>query len=208
MKTVVSESYVRSLFSKKAPKGTPKDASHNSWLSATEAISPFCFCAMFLLVVQLIKEKAFTTVCVTFAVVFSILLIGTVFVAIKAIQFSKRLKRLAWDITSDFTYEIVDGTFIERTNHGYDSTGSGFSYEFKIKGEISVFSDMVLLGKRHPTDEFFVVKIVFRYPDERTASRIYAFNKAEYEVNLPEGNKRSDLFDHACVGVANYRIVN
>lgn len=70
MKTVVDESYVRSLFSKKAPKGTDKDISHNSWLSATEAISPFCFCAMFLLVVQLIKEKAFTTVCVTFAVIF------------------------------------------------------------------------------------------------------------------------------------------
>lgn len=139
---------------------------------------------------------------------FFILLIGTVFVSIKAIQFSKRLKRLAWDITSDFTYEIVDGTFVERTNHGYDSTGSGFTYEFKINGKTNVFSDMVLLGKRHPAEEFFIVKIVFRYLDVQTASRIYAFNKSEFELNLPGVKNSSRLFEFNCSPVPNCSIIN
>lgn len=195
MKTYIDSQYIRKLFSGNPSIKGARDASNTPWRAATEIAGTFCGVSLSLIVLLLLGNNSVSSVITVLFLVFVGLLIVTFVCTVKWIQFRNKLIRLAFDSNSTFDYDAMTATFVKRENHGYDSTGDGFSYEFKANEKTYILSDAILLGDRQPTDEFNIVKIRFQYSNQTIATRIYAFNCSDFELKFENNQRQMDLFE-------------
>ena len=179
--TIVDEKRLKELAFKHIKKVS------NKWKSITEIAWIFCFLAFMLSAASKAGNEFILLIGIA-------LLIASISFTVFLYRNNVKIRNFICNNKTTYLYSVIKGEYIERTpQHSCDETT--YTYDFKVNNKICTFDEIPLLGKKHPTDEFIIIKVVFASNDGIKKECVLAFNQKEYAVQLPKEKESENIFN-------------